>query len=57
MSPCLHKKGLCEIHNDLLVPKCTTKSAGVCIRMKCAMYMDACILEFRGEKKKKSVNT
>jgi hypothetical protein len=42
-----------EIH-DLLVPNCTTKSVGVYSRMNCAVYMDVCILEFSGGKKKNS---
>jgi len=45
-----------EIHNDLLVPNCTTKSVGVHSRMNCALYMDASILEFSGGKKEKKVN-
>jgi hypothetical protein len=36
-----------EIHISS-VPYCTTISEGICIRMKYAMYMDACILEFGG---------
>jgi hypothetical protein len=37
-----------EIHNDLLVPNCTTKNEGVYLRMNWAVYMDASILEFSG---------
>ena len=47
-SPCLHKKGMHEIPNDLLVPKCMTKSEGVYLRMNRAVYMDARTLEFNG---------
>jgi len=53
MSPYLHKKGMHGIHNDLVVPNCTTKSEGVYLSINCAVYMDACSLEFSGEKEKK----